>query len=506
LIECDVVAIGCRAFHIIFGVRKTLAVGNDRGAATKLRFGAGIYGRMRIRLFGHHWYLPLALLWVTETVAAVESYLLSAHLLFGEVADRVSVLPSIIFGFFVILGMVAMGMFSRRQRIRMPGLVVRITVCTVAGGAMALPFLAYWHDDLHVSMKAVGIAIPMCWVLLFLIRHNAETFIDDQKFKRRVLVLGVGSNAHILVQLRRRADRRAINLLGYVAVNGEPRLVSEDRVIPMTVPLSTYARENHVAEIVVALDDRRHNFPQRELLNCRLAGIEVTELATFLERETGKLYVELLNPSWMIFNGGFRAGLVRQIGERVFDVVMSSAFLVATMPIMLLTVLAIKLEDGLWAPAIYSQERVGLMGRSIKLYKFRSMCADAEGDGRPRWAQPGDARVTRVGSLIRKIRIDELPQLVNVLKGDMSFVGPRPERPAFVEELADRIPYYNERHRVKPGITGWAQLCYPYGSCERDAREKLHYDLFYVKNRGLAFTLLILLQTVEVILLGKGAR
>ena len=226
---------------------------------------------------------------------------------------------------------------------------------------------------------------------------------------------------------------------------------------------------------------------------------------TFLERETGKVHLDVLNPSWLIFADGFRRDVVRRYEERAFDVLSSSVLLILTAPIMLLTILAIKLEEGFKAPIFYKQKRVGYAGKVFDVIKFRSMRTDAEKNGAV-WATSSDSRVTRVGNFIRKVRIDELPQILNVFKGDMAFVGPRPERPEFVSKLAETIPYYHERHWVKPGITGWAQLCYPYGASERDAVEKLQFDLYYVKNHSLLFDLMILVQTAEVILLRKGAR
>jgi sugar transferase (PEP-CTERM system associated) len=234
--------------------------------------------------------------------------------------------------------------------------------------------------------------------------------------------------------------------------------------------------------------------------------VEITELVSFLERETGKVRLDILNPSWMIFSEGFRQGRVHATLERIFDMVASLALLIPATPVMLLTALAIKLTEGPRASVFYRQVRVGQYGKPFRLLKFRSMSENAEADGKPQWAQKNDNRVTRVGSLIRRTRIDELPHILNVLRGEMSFVGPRPERPEFVAELNERIPYYRERHSIKPGITGWAQLCYPYGSSEQDATEKLQYDLFYVKNHSLLFYIAILVQTVEVIVWRKGAR
>jgi sugar transferase (PEP-CTERM system associated) len=244
----------------------------------------------------------------------------------------------------------------------------------------------------------------------------------------------------------------------------------------------------------------------RELLDCRLAGVEVIDLVSFLERETGRVHLDVLNPSWIIFSEGFRRDGLRQATKRAFDIVASFALVLVTWPVMLLTAVGIKLEEGIRAPILYRQRRVGLDGRDFDVLKFRSMRVDAERDGKARWATGNDDRVTRMGRLIRKVRVDELPQIFNVLRGDMSFVGPRPERPQFVSELSDSIPYYEERHCAKPGITGWAQICYPYGSSEKDSLEKLQYDLYYLKNHSLLFDMMILLQTVEVVLMGKGGR
>jgi sugar transferase (PEP-CTERM system associated) len=227
---------------------------------------------------------------------------------------------------------------------------------------------------------------------------------------------------------------------------------------------------------------------------------------SFLERETGKVRLDVLNPSWMIFSEGFRRTGLRNLVSRVLDILASLLLLAVAWPVMLLAMLAIKIEDGPRASVLYRQLRVGQDGHLFEALKFRSMRQDAEADGVARWADAQDGRVTRVGALMRKTRIDELPQLLNVLRGDMRFVGPRPERPEFVEALSDSVPYYRERHCVKPGLTGWAQLCYPYGSSEQDAIEKLQYDLYYIKNRTLLFDLAILLQTVEVVIFGKGAR
>jgi len=256
----------------------------------------------------------------------------------------------------------------------------------------------------------------------------------------------------------------------------------------------------------VALDDRRQSLPTDDLLNCRMSGIDITDTLDFFERESALIQLDLVQPSWLIHADGFKRNFIRSSVKRSFDILVSVFLLVLSAPFMLLTALAILLECGGKGPVFYSQLRVGRNGRCFNVHKFRSMKTDAEADGVARWAQKEDPRITRIGSFIRKYRLDELPQLWNVLVGEMSLVGPRPERPEFVKELHQANPLYKERHRVCPGITGWAQLCYPYGASAEDSMSKLQYDLYYVKNHGLFLDAYTLIQTIEVVLFKKGSR
>jgi sugar transferase (PEP-CTERM system associated) len=459
---------------------------------------------MRIHLFGHYWQLGLVLLWGVEAAAIFSSAWLAVWLL-GSEADAVVWTKSLVLAVSVMVASIAMGLFSQRLRDRTSGIVLRIGLSVTAGALVGAAFL-YVSPTHRLSMSVIFGFLAIGLFSLTFVRVIAHRLLDEDILKRRVLVYGAGQNAARIMQLRRRSDQRGFKVVGYVPSANEERVIPEDRLLVPSLPLSELAALHQIDEIVMAMDDRRRQFPLKELLDCRLSGIEVSELATFLERETGKVYLDILIPSWMIFGDGFRRDMFRRYSERLFDVLASFVLLVLSLPFMLLTVLAIKLEEGLRAPVLYGQPRVGYAGKVFRVLKFRSMRVDAEKDGRARWAQANDDRVTRVGRFIRKVRIDELPQLFNVLGGQMSFVGPRPERPEFVKQLAESIPYYEERHAVKPGITGWAQLCYPYGASEQDAVEKLQYDLYYVKNHGLIFDIFILLQTVEVIVLGKGAR
>jgi sugar transferase (PEP-CTERM system associated) len=461
---------------------------------------------MSVRFLGVIWHAPLLLLasCVGGSLWAA-TYGVAAVFEGGEFLTRPQVWQyATVFTVSALLIVGALGVFSRRQRAGVTGLTMRTLFGVMLGSIPAfltVRIAGDWTIEgwLIAAITIVG-AIAACSTVAVVSRT-----ITDEIFRRRVVVYGSGVRALSIAALRRRTDTRGFRLLGYVQPQDEPVAVPADKLIAPRDGLLDLVQKGEVDEIVVAMDDRRRNFPLGELLDCRLAGVEVTELVSFLERETGKVYLEVLNPSWLIFGAGFRRDWLRRLSERSFDVIASLIVLGISSPIMLLTALLIKFEDGWNAPVFYKQARVGFRGKHFDVFKFRSMRTDAEKNGAV-WAQKGDARVTRVGSVIRRLRIDELPQVLNVVNGDMSFVGPRPERPQFVDQLAEKIPYYHERHWVKPGITGWAQLCYPYGASDHDAVEKLQFDLYYVKNHSLLFDLMILIQTAEVVLLGKGVR
>ncbi|MDZ7594149.1 MAG: TIGR03013 family XrtA/PEP-CTERM system glycosyltransferase [Thiobacillus sp.] len=294
-------------------------------------------------------------------------------------------------------------------------------------------------------------------------------------------------------------------MIGYLPMGGSHHFVNGDRILDTQESLPELATRLQISEIILAVRDRRSGgLPVPDLLTCKLRGIRVLELSSFFERENGHLQLDSMNASWMILAEGFHQGMLRDTIKRLFDLVVSAAMLAVSLPIMVLTALLIKLESP--GPVLYRQERVGQGGRNFTILKFRSMCVDAEKDGKPRWAGQNDSRVTLTGRFIRRTRIDELPQVFNVFFGDMSFVGPRPERPYFVQDLTQKIPYYGVRHTVKPGITGWAQVRYAYGATDEDAMHKLQYDLYYVKNHSLFLDLMILFQTAQVVLWGKGVR
>ena len=334
--------------------------------------------------------------------------------------------------------------------------------------------------------------------------HGAHS-MPGSLLRHRVLVFGAGEEAENVGRVLSKSDPD-IQIVGFYPCSSDSEVVVPSQVVlSQAMSLSDTAHSLKVDEIIVAVRERRGGaLPLRELLDCKLSGVKVLDLASYFERALGQLRLDSLRVGWMIFGEGFRQTWRRTFFKRAFDIVVALLLLLLALPVMLLTAILIAFEDGL--PVFYRQERVGLDGRLFDVIKFRSMRSDAESDGKPRWAATDDDRVTRVGRIIRKLRIDELPQLYNVLAGDMSMVGPRPERPFFVDQLTRDIPFYAVRHSVKPGLTGWAQVSYQYGSTIEDSVQKLQYDLYYVKNHTLFLDIVILFHTVGVVLTGKGAR
>jgi len=406
----------------------------------------------------------------------------------------------------LILAMTSLGLYQVHLRASWLGRLSRQGVAFLLGG-VTLTVLYYAVPVTYVGRGVLGMALLLGYLAVGMWRVLFLGFVDADLFKRRVVVLGAGDRvAEMIRMMRRKSDQRGFRILGCVPIGNDPVSVPALLLSHPDDPMYEWAIGLGVDEIVVGPDDRRGTLPIAALLECKRRGIAVTELAEFFEREAGKIKMDLTSPSWLVFSEGFNISATRRLTKRGFDVAVSLAVLALGWPLMLLTALAIRLESGPGAPIIYRQERVGENGRTFQVLKFRSMRTDAERDGVARWASKDDARVTRVGRFIRKVRLDELPQLWNVLRGDMSVIGPRPERPQFVDDFNTRIGYYWLRHCVKPGLTGWAQLRYNYGSSLEDAEEKLKFDLFYVKNQNLVFDLSILVQTVEVVLFGRGAR
>lgn len=466
-----------------------------------------------VRLFRHYVPRSLFLLAVIEFVLFVTSIYIGVELRFlgADSPSRQEIDPlfpkSILFAFVMLGSTTAMGLYWRHFR---DGTMWMMIIRIVGSFAISLTVLSLFFYALplfFVGRGALSIALLFSFVGLLVARLVHYAFSDHESLKKRVLVLGAGKSAHRIEQsLRRKVDRKGLHLVGYVHVKGEKDAVDDHKILHAEQIFDEIVDPQQVDEIVIAIEDRRKNFPVDEVLKCKVNGIEIVDLITFFERQTGKIRIDALHPSTLIFSDGFSQALIKNISKRVFDVTVSLFLLALAWPLMLFTALAVYVESKGKGTILYRQIRVGKDGRYFEILKFRSMRQDAEQEGRAEWAKVNDARVTRVGDVTRKFRIDELPQLFNVLRGDMSFVGPRPERPEFVDQFNDRIPYYDLRHTVHPGITGWAQLCYPYGSSESDTVEKLQYDLYYIKNYSVMFDLMILFQTAHAVLWRRGAR
>ncbi len=417
------------------------------------------------------------------------------------------ILSAMVFGLVLPVTMMAMGLYQARFRGSFSGVLLRSISGFLAGAAL-LTLIYYVFPTLHMGRGVFGIALVISFILVTLLRPLFLYHVDKDEHKVRVLVVGAGNRARTIIdRLRRKVDRRGFDIVGFVPVDTDREtMIDSQQLLKPNGSLPDFCLEHDIDEIVVAPDERREGLPLRELLDCKLRGISVIDILVFFEREQGKLPLDIVRLDSLIFSDGFHQSAWRDALKRVFDVVVSLMILSFTWPFMLLAVIGIKLEEGLSAPVFYDQIRVGYLGRTFSVLKFRSMRVDAEKDGVAQWATKQDNRVTRMGSFMRKTRIDELPQILNVLKGDMSFVGPRPERPEFVDSLSEQIENYKERHAVKPGITGWAQVSYPYGASLTDSEQKQEFDLFYIKNHSLFLDIMIICQTAEVVLFGKGAR
>lgn len=381
---------------------------------------------------------------------------------------------------------------------------VRALVCVL----LVLP-LAFLIAHLMPNSLVPAAALPTAALLgtAVVVGHRvyAAHALWPARLRTRVLVLGAGERAASVGRTIKEAEA-SVELVGYYPTANEGALgVPAQQLLSTHEPLAQLAQRLKVHEVIVAPSERRGGgMPMDQLLACRTQGIRVLDVSSHFEKTLGQLRVDCLEPALLVFGTGFNQGRLRMGVKRLCDLLSAALLLLVSAPVMLITALLIKLESP--GPVLYKQERVGLNGRCFDVIKFRSMRTDAEKDGRPRWATAKDDRVTRIGRIIRRLRIDELPQIFNILLGDMSIVGPRPERPFFVEQLARELPYYGLRHSIKPGVTGWAQVRYPYGATVEDSLQKLQYDLYYVKNHNLTLDLLVLFETVGVVLTGKGAR
>jgi sugar transferase (PEP-CTERM system associated) len=377
--------------------------------------------------------------------------------------------------------------------------------------AIVLAIIYIFVPKAVVGTDTFLISVGIIVVIIVSWRFCYALVLDRGLFNQRIILLG---SAELLGKIKQEIDERKD--CGYVIVAEVPDAKykrnsdnsdtknSQNVIGHKYEGLADLAQAYSIEKIIVALEEKRNNFPTKELLKCRVNGIEVIEGNSFYEMLTGKLIVKSINPSWLIFSEGFRKSRTRLVMKRLADLLLAGIMLLTFLPLIAVIALLIKIDSK--GPVIFSQDRVGQNGKLYRIHKFRSMVEDAEKKSGPVWAQTDDNRITRVGKIIRKLRMDELPQLWNILKGDMSFVGPRPEREHFVKELEKLIPYYRERHTVKPGLSGWAQGSYRYGASVDDAVEKLNYDLFYIKNMSFFMDLMIVLRTIKIVLFRKGSR
>ncbi len=456
-----------------------------------------------IRLFNHYLSIRLIVLTLVEAAVVFQSVVLGYQIRTMDWAGRLPMVEAGVFTLIMVIMMSALGLYQSHSE---PFRTTVQRIFVAYGLSLIVMTLVFWlFPATYIGRGAFAVISIFATGGVLLVRFFFVNLTDIGLPKRRVLVMGNGPEAEQIIRFLHEGERgRAVQYAGLYPVMSD-RVASEAERKINHEQLRRTVRDLRVSEIVVAVKERRGGvLPLRQLLDCKLRGIRMMDLTSFYERELGQLRIDNLRASWLIYSDGFDRGMLRSVIKRVFDVIVSLIILILSSPLWMAGMLAVFLETG--RPIFYKQVRTGQGNRPFTIYKMRSMRLDAEKDGKPVWAGSNDNRVTKVGAFIRKTRIDELPQLFNVLKGDMSFVGPRPERPFFVEQLLEDIPYYDVRHSVKPGMTGWAQVRYPYGASVEDALAKLQYDLYYVKNHSLFLDLLIMVETLQVVVLGKGAR
>ncbi|WP_305046477.1 TIGR03013 family XrtA/PEP-CTERM system glycosyltransferase [Geoalkalibacter sp.] len=447
----------------------------------------------------------LGILLLVDVLLAANALVLATLARLGGFTDRggfsldwsevtVFSLVMLLCGFFVEL-------YSGEREFRKTETGVRILV-SLAIGFVALSALYYIFPDIHVGRGILLLALGFFGAGQFIWHRCHGMLLSFPGIAQRVVILGNGTLGQKIEEIIPSVRHNYV-FAGYIRPDKEAVCVPETSIVGSIDDLYETVRRIKAHKIIVSLAERRGVLPVREILRCKLSGVEIIDALNFYEQLTGKLLVENINPSWFIFSNGFRVTRFIRCYKRILDIVFSLTGILLSLPLLPFIALAIKLDSR--GPVFFRQTRVGEGEKEFMLYKFRSMTQDAEKNGAV-WACKNDARVTRVGHFLRKTRLDEIPQLFNVLKGDMSFVGPRPERPEFVSMLTEKIPYYSKRHFVKPGVTGWAQVKYPYGASVEDALEKLRYDLYYIKNISILMDILIVLETVKVVLFGRGAR
>lgn len=449
----------------------------------------------------------LVLLVIGDTLAAVLAILAAIPIRFRrapalEDVETMGIVRILIFVAIVLFLSFLVEIYRNHHELFARDIAVKIG-SSLGVSCFVFSILTYSNIPGEYGNNILVTAILIFGILQFICHATYRIYVKHRGFARRVVILGVGASAGNMGSLIPESDENYL-LSGYVRCSDEDSQVSPDRILENSGGIYETVKRERADKIVVSLAERRGVFPFQEVMACKLAGVEVMDAPSFYEHVTGKLFLEGINPSWIIFSDGFNVSRVRKVIKRGVDIICATAGIILTVPFLPLIALAIKLDSP--GPVFYRQERVGEREQNFFLYKFRTMRVDAESGSGAVWAQKNDTRVTRLGNFLRKCRIDELPQFFNILCGEMSMVGPRPERPEFVIKLKELIPYYSERHFVKPGVTGWAQVRYPYGASVEDATEKLRFDLYYIKHLSLTLDFIIILKTIQVVLFRRGAR
>jgi sugar transferase (PEP-CTERM system associated) len=457
-----------------------------------------------IRVFNVYYPVRGLLLLAGEAIVICCSFLLAALIRFG--GDSFFVLNDQD-GFYKILVVTVLALLCLYyfdlydfQRLRSQGEVYFRILVVLGTLSFLLAAIRLVMPDFTLGRGVLLGGLTILTLGLFGSRSSYVWLLKRSYFRERVYVLGAGEQATKLVEALRARPELGMEVIGWAGAMGNGSLTRES----LGEVMRTLKEKERVDRVIVAMSDRRGKMPVRELLDLRLNDVKVEDATAMIEQISGRIEVDELHPSWLIFSEGFHLSPTSILVRRIISTLLAFVSLLVVLPLLPVIALAIKLTSS--GPVLYKQKRVGRSGRIFYCFKFRTMRRDAEADCGPTWASDGDPRITKVGSVLRKLRLDELPQLWNVLNGDMSFVGPRPERPEFVEWLNTEIPYYDLRHIVRPGITGWAQVNYPYGASLEDAKEKLKYDLYHIKNMSVGFDLFIVFHTIKIVLFGRGAK
>lgn len=462
-----------------------------------------------VRIRKHYIHLPYLVLGVIEFSLLFAVMFVFRRVLGSPYEPVMDATVAFVFAAAMFLSSLAMGTYQSLARESALNMILRSLVSYCLIGVLAYLVLSFVFPVLDIDSGILFWAILLALVIAVAIRTLFVKIVDTDGLKRKIALIGEGTaSVELYEQVRKESATNGFIVEHLISDSPASEPVLESIRLPIPDNIQQLAADEKLSELVLTSANRRSSdgktIPMQQLLDAKLAGVQVTDINSFYERELQQVKVDTVLPSWLMLSDGFAYSKSRRISKRLFDLLISLALLIVILPFMAFTALAVFLETG--RPVLYSQIRTGYNGKPFRIYKFRSMRIDAEKDGKAQWAKKNDSRITRVGSFIRNTRLDELPQLWNIINGTMSFVGPRPERPQFVSELEEQLSYYALRHKVKPGLMGWAQLKYPYGATVEDAKRKLEYDLYYVKNHSFFMDVIIIIQTVEVILLGKGVH